>query len=170
MLPIIDNPLPLPYLSIMQSLNTRHRMVARELALGRRLKEVCEEMDLKLSTWQQIASKPLFKAEVQRIAQEIEKEMIQAAGEDPVRRFAKSKALPAVNLLAEEMTNDDPSQANSNSRQNAAKALLSLGGYSASQPQTQVNLAAVNIAISPAKLEAMLSKFSLDLPGDLIVR
>ena len=66
----------------MKKTNTKHRFVARLLAFGHDLKDVCDVYGLNFVTWRQISCDPIFKAAVREIEDELTDRMIEDAIED----------------------------------------------------------------------------------------
>lgn len=139
----------------MQSINNKHRMVARYLALGAPLASICDTMGLNLPTWQQIVSKPLFREEVKRISVEIDNKFVEDAINDPIHAEIKTLAREAVRQLKNELTCTDKEYLGSTamSRIAAAKEILAMAGYKTSEEKQQSM--SITFALSPEKLAAV---------------
>lgn len=144
----------------LKNLNTKHRAVARYLALGLSLKEVCEQFNLNLDTWRQVTSTPLFKHEQERIMEELEDRVLEDAVKDPVLAKLKTSALKAVERLISEIDNGDKeSGASATSRIKAAESILDRCGYNHREKETGVS--AIFIPLSQDKLDSILGKAPL---------
>lgn len=143
-----------------KELKNKHKTVARYLAMGLGLREICEMLMLNYGSWQQIVATPLFKHEINRVAQEIEERAIEAAVTDPVLLRIKSATLNAVNRLVNEVDNIDPeSGASATSRIRAAESILDRCGYSTMKDDKPIG--AVFIPVTQDKLDAIMAKSSI---------
>lgn len=114
----------------MASLQPIFQILAREMALGFSLEDICLARDIPLDSAQKVARGSLFKAEVARISAAIEQEVIETAGADPVIQKLKGLALHAVDTLSSELTNYDSEMGGSAAtRLQASKAILDRSGY-----------------------------------------
>lgn len=138
-----------------QTLNQKHRAVARYLGLGISLREICSQFGLNYSTWTQIVSTPIFKHEQERIASELEDRILDDAVKDPVTAQLKAATLKAVNRLVSEIDNESES-ASASTRIKAAESILDRCGYNHQPKETA--LSAVFVPISQEKLDAILAK------------
>lgn len=138
----------------MKEIKSVHRTVARYLALGIPLSNVCESLGLNLSTWRQISAQELFKAEVKRIEGEIESQFVEEQSSDPVFLELKAASRQAAKRLTEEVNNFDPDTgASAATRIKAATSVLDrigLTGVTDQRPQTMIN-----IQISQAKADLL---------------
>jgi len=142
---------------MMRDLKTKHRAVARYLALGIPLADVCENLGLSLESWRQIVSEPLFKQEVKRVEGELEEKMLENAVSDPVVAKMKMSALQAVSVLVSEMNNQEKEMgASSATRIRAADSLLDRVGYNTPSVQNGSNI--IFLEMSTAKLDALRGK------------
>ena len=142
----------------LKNLNTKHRAVARYLALGLSLKEVCEQFNLNLDTWRQVTSTPLFKHEQERIMEELEDRVLEDAVKDPVLAKLKTAALRSVERLISEVDNAEEG-ASATSRIKAAESILDRCGYNHREKETGVS--AIFIPLSQDKLDSILGKAPL---------
>ena len=140
-----------------KELNNKHRAVARYMALGLGLKEICDMFQLNHGTWQQITNTPLFKHEQERITSELEDRILEDAVKDPVIARIKAASLKAVNRLVEEIDAvGEESGATSSSRIKAAESILDRCGYNSKKEDHPTG--AVFIPVTQDKLDAIFSK------------
>jgi len=141
----------------MVKLNNTHRAVARYIALGLQLSEVCNHLGLNYESWRQTVNQPLFKEEVKRIQSEIENRMIEDAVTDPVVARLKMSAVKASELLVAELSNHEREDgASATSRIKAATEILNRAGYSDNQQVEGQNI--IFLELSPEKLSALQPK------------
>ena len=141
----------------LQDLNTKHRAVARYLALGVKLEDICQMYSLNLSSWRQITTSPLFQHEVARVAGELEDRILDDAVKDPVLAQLKAGTLSAVKRLLVEADNCNPEEgANAGTRIRAAESILDRCGYNYKQEPAQNNV--IFVALGSEKLDAVLGK------------
>lgn len=114
----------------LKKLKPLHKVVARELAMGIPLRDICEARGLNKATWSQITNCELFLQEVQRIQAQVEDEEIDDFVRDPVRLKLRTARMVAANRLVEEVDNFDKEEtgATSQSRLTAAKTILEVNG------------------------------------------
>lgn len=138
----------------MKALNPIHKIVAREVALGFDLAEICRVRKLDYDAWKRVANGSLFKNEVERLSKEIEERMIQDAAEDPVTQTLKAGARSAAQALLNEIDNHDKEAdgATASTRIAASKAILEFAGFNKKEDQRAPS---VVINISSAKATAM---------------
>ena len=119
----------------MTELKSIHRIVAREMALGIPLKDICESRGLNLGSWYNTVCGELFKLEVKRFEQEIENAVVDEVSSEVVMNKLKALGAKAVGTLSSVMENiEQPASAVS-----AAKVVLeSLGYRKKEEPQKQV--------------------------------
>ena len=130
----------------LQKLKPVHQAVARDLAMGIRLTDICSNRGLNYSSWGAIVSSELFKFEVKRLQQEIEDQIIDNHVNDPVRARLAAASHSAAERLIEEVNNFDPdSGAKSATRISAATTLLEINGY---KKQEQKNVIVLNLSES----------------------
>jgi hypothetical protein len=152
---------------MLQNLKNLHRVVARELALGLTIEEICEARNLDLSSWKRIISKPIFQNALQDLHKEIDNQLIEDSKDDPVLSFMRSKALKAAQRLSEEMDNFDNAQgASSTTRITASKSLLDRIGYNSRDPEQAQNV--VKIELSADKINFAKTKIS-SLPQETTI-
>ena len=114
----------------MKSLNSKHRMVARYMAMGATLKDVCDAYKLSYSTWSNITCTPLFRAEIDRLQKDLDERMLEEIAEDPVFQQLKISALKAARTLDAEVDNfDKEGGASPGTRVMAARTILDASGY-----------------------------------------
>lgn len=114
----------------LMKLKPLHSAVARELALGLRLIDICQARGLNYSSWQQITSSELFKLEVKRLVEEIEDEVIDNHVNDPVLARLKVASYKAADRLASEVDNfEEETGAKAATRITASQAILKITGY-----------------------------------------
>lgn len=128
------------------------RMIVREVALGLTSEEIA--LNHPEYTEQQInkmrAGTTFMKA-VQEMLHEIDLEVIEHAGEDPVRKYLRSKGLCAARTLVDIA---DCVEASESARVNAANSILDRGGYG---KKVEEQAAIPVIMLSPEKLNAVLA-------------
>jgi hypothetical protein len=153
---------------IMKALSPIHRMVARELALGFDLGEICRVRKLDIEAWRRMTNSKMFKIEVARLADAIEEQLIQEAGEDPAFQKLRAARLAAADTLIEETRNYDPeSGASAATRISASKDVLDRAGITKKQ---EANAPAIVINISGGKAELLAGVGSRpkDMPENFI--
>jgi hypothetical protein len=130
----------------MKSLNSKHKAIARYLAMGADLRDVCRTYSLNYESWINITRSPLFKEEVARLERELEERMLQEISEDPVMQQLKVSALKAARTLDSELENYEKELgANASTRISASKTVLESAGYKkqengAKSPSVIINL------------------------------
>lgn len=129
----------------LQKLKPLHKVVAREMAMGASLRDICDNRGLNISTWRQITTCALFLQEVERVGREIENEDIDDFVRDPVRLKLKNARFQAASRLVEEIDNFDKENtgASANTRLIAAKTVLEASGDLKAQetgPTVVINL------------------------------
>ena len=68
----------------MKELKSKHRAVARYLAVGLPLDKICDNLGLNYATWKTISNQELFKEAVRLIQVELEDRLIEESISDPV--------------------------------------------------------------------------------------
>jgi hypothetical protein len=149
----------------MKELKTQHRAVARYLAFGVSLREICEQFNLNHSTWVQVVSTPLFKHEQQRIESELEDRLIDDEVKDPVLAKLKMATVKAVTRLVEEIDNCQEG-ASASTRIKAAESILDRCGYSHKEKETTMNT--VFVPIQQEKIDAIFKKMAITPQADSI--
>lgn len=134
----------------LQRLKPLHAIVARELALGASLLDICNARGLNFSSWRQVVTSELMKQEIVRIQEQVEREVIDEHITDPVAIRIKNAALPAANRLVTEIDNIEDGKPQT--RISAATSILEMGGY---KQQEQKNVIVLNIGES--KLNSLMS-------------
>lgn len=130
-----------------------HKAVARDIALGLRLTDICKSRGLNFGTWNNVACGELFKSEVARMQQEIEDAVIDDVITDPVAKRLKTASTRAAEVLVEELDNHEKEDgASSSTRQNAATAILDRTGYTKKEVTPQ---SVVVLNLSPDLLKNM---------------
>lgn len=141
----------------LQKVKPIHSAVARELAMGISLGEICKYRNLNLDSWRVITQASLFKSEVERIRQQIENEAIDQHINDPVRARLQMKANDAVEVLGDELHNMDKETGGSApSRISAANSILDRLGYGRRDKDEMPNIT-INISQDKAsKLQELI--------------
>jgi len=142
----------------MQELKTQHRAVARYLALGISLRDICAQFNLNHSTWSQVVITPLFKHEQLRIEAELEDKILDDEVKDPILARLKTATIKAVTRLVEEVDNCQEGSSAS-TRIKAAESILDRCGYSHKEKETTLNT--VFVPISQEKIDAIFAKTPL---------
>ena len=137
------------------------RSVAREVALGIPLHEICVARQLDHESWKRIASGTIFKTEVERISTKIEEQIVADEAEHPVLQKLKVAAVKAVETLVSEVTNyeKDEEGATATTRINASKTVLELAGFTKKEEQ-KIPTVVINISSSKAS--------SLSRPSEIV--
>lgn len=108
-----------------------YSIVAREIALGIDLADICATRSLNLESMKRVARGDIFKQEVKRFQSEIEQQMLEKVNEDPVLQKLQALSYRAITTLSDEMENYDPDMGGSAStRISAADKILTKAGYS----------------------------------------
>lgn len=135
----------------MKELKSKHRAVARYLAVGLPLDKICDNLGLNYATWKTISNQELFKEAVRLIQVELEDRLIDESISDPVLLKIKLEAGKSVDrLVLERDMVETELGASSTTRISAAKSLLALSGYDKDQkamsPMITINLTQDKIA------------------------
>ena len=131
-----------------------YNIVAREVALGIPLVDICDARGLKLATVQKVARGDLFQENVRRFQAEIDQEIIQDAVSDPVLAKLRALSYRAVGTLAEEMESfDKENGASAATRISASKEVLNRAGYAGKSEGEGVSK--VILLLSESKLDAI---------------
>lgn len=131
-----------------------YKIVAKEMALGLNLRDICEARKLNYESIQRVARGELFKQEVTKLQVRIEDEMVQSAIEDPILAKLKGLSYRAVGVLGNEMENyDSESGAGATSRISASKAILEKAGYTGKSGDTDNKV--IILSLSETKLNAV---------------
>jgi len=139
----------------LKDLNQKHKAVARYLALGVSLSDICDQFGFNLTTWKQIVNAPIFKHEVERINGELEERILEDAVKDPVHLKLKMAATKAANRLIEEI-DAAGEDSNASSRIRAAESILDRCGYNSKE--TDKSQQVIFVGLTPDKLDAILTK------------
>jgi hypothetical protein len=131
-----------------QNLKPIHSVVARELALGIPLRDICKSRNLVYESWTQITTSSLFRSEIARIQREIENDVIDHHVNDPVRLRLQNAGIAAADRMISEIDNFDDGKAAT--RISAAVSTLEILGY---KKQEQKNVIVLNL--SAAKLDTI---------------
>jgi len=138
----------------MKELKPKHLLVARYMALGLSLKDICARYHLNYKSWQQTVRGDLFKAKVAELVEEIETNLVESVTEDPVLLKLKAAAGSAVDVLVTEMENvDEDTGASAATRISAADKLLKKAGYDSGMEEDKS--AIINISLSQDMLDAV---------------
>lgn len=139
-----------------------HSIVARDLALGLSLVDICRNRGLNYNSWNQQTSSELFKQEVLRIQHEIEDAMIEDHVNDPTLATLRSATLSAAQRLKTEIDNLEDGKPST--RISAAQATLELTGY---KKQEAKNVIVLNL--SEAKLRSIQEASPLEAQPECIL-
>jgi len=149
-------------------LKSRHRAVARYMAIGCDLKTICDNYGLNYSSWLQITQAPLFREEVKRIELEIENRLVEESVTDRNILRMKLASTRAVARLEAEMDNiDADSGASAATRIKAATSILDRVGYSGKE-DTGPSQNVVVFEFSKEKLEAVKSKSQVGVQPEAV--
>ena len=134
-----------------------YNIVAREVALGIDLRDICEARKLNLESIQRVSRGELFKAEVNRLQAVIEDEMVTQAVEDPVLAKLRALSYNAVGRMADEMDNyDSETGASAATRLSASKGILDKAGYAGKKDEND-GAKVIILSLSAAKLKSVKS-------------
>jgi len=132
-----------------------YSIVAREMALGISLSDICKARGLNLESLQRVARGDLFQQEVKRVQGEIEQQIIEKAVEDPVLQKLQALSYRAVTTLSDEMDNYDPELGGSaTTRISAADKILNKAGYSGKKDGAD-SASVIILSLSEAKLNSV---------------
>ena len=133
-----------------------HRIVARYLAMGYDLEQICNAHGLNLTSWKQITTAPLFIEAKNRIHVELEDSHIDEHINDPVQMQLKMARRKATDRIIEEVDNFDKENegATSSTRLKAAEDILHMTGDFKEEGQRG---AAVVINLAESVLNNVLS-------------
>jgi hypothetical protein len=138
-------------MSNLVELKPKHKAVARLLALGVPLPDICSTYNLNYDTWTQTCRAPLFKAEVASIQDELTDRMIDETIKDPSVARLKTLSAKAITALESELENHNREDgATAASRIKAADSILDRAGYIG---KTEQLAPSVVIEISAGKME-----------------
>ena len=138
----------------MAGLKPIYKMVAREMALGIDLTDICEARGLVLASMQRVCRGELFKVEIAKIQESIDQEIINKAAEDPVLAKLQGLSYRAVGVLGDEMDNyDQEAGGTATTRISASKAVLDKAGYSGKGGEGESKV--IILSLSEAKLAAV---------------
>jgi len=141
----------------MAGLKPIYSIVAREIALGISLKDICLARGLNIESIQRVARGDLFKEEVKKYLAQIDQELVEHAATDPILLKLKSMSNKAVDQLADEVENYDiESGASATSRISASKAILDCAGYSQKREDEKAAQVII-LSLSETKLNAVKS-------------
>lgn len=148
-----------------------YAIVAREVALGIDLRDICEARKLDYANVQRVSRGDIFKAEVKRLQGVIEQEMVASAVEDPVLAKLKGLSYRAVGILGDEMENyDSETGASSTTRISASKGILDKAGYAGKKEEDVSRV--IILSLSQEKLDAVsgvdITKSILDNVPDVV--
>jgi len=108
----------------------RHRALMRRLAAGMRLQEACEDIGFSISRASLVVNSPLFKAEMEKMQDDLNKGFVEAESEkisrsaDPTRIALSESAEVAARTLRHALDDENPTI-----RVSAAKDILDRTGY-----------------------------------------
>ena len=142
-----------------------YTVVARELALGISLEDICVVRSLNLETMRRVVRGDLFKEELRRFQDEVDREILEQVHTDPVLQKLKTLSYNAVGRLESEMDNFDPETGGTGaSRISASKAILDRSGYTGKQEDKGDTK--VIIMLSESKLDAV--KKAVDVKEEIL--
>lgn len=108
--------------------DSRYRMVARYLALGVPLEEVCQAHGLEFLRWRTIVSSQMFRAVLEEINGEIDQRVAEEAVNDPTLATLRLNARKAADTLVEVMEGAAEG-VTASSRIKAADSILDRTGF-----------------------------------------
>ena len=126
----------------LKTIKTKHTLVARLLAMGHDLQDICTAYTLNYRTWQEIVREPLFATEVKRLQEKIEDRIIEDVANDPILAELNMGTLESAKQLRAEVTFDGEGSSSA-TRIRAANSLLDKCGYGVKnkdEKPTQVNV------------------------------
>jgi len=140
----------------MKKLQTLHKIVARDMALGFSIENICEGRKLNLSDWKRTVNSTLFAAEVERVRNLFEEQLLESYHDDPAFQKIKESRMIATQTLIDEMTNFDKETGGSGTtRLKAAVEVLEIAGVKKAQQQnTNVTI----LQISDTKAAALAKR------------
>lgn len=114
----------------LKKLKSTHKTVAREMAMGASLVDICRARGLNILTWRQITTCDLFKQEMERVFKEIEDEEVDDFVRDPTRIKLRNARIVAAERVVNEVDNfnRDNEGASSSTRLAASKLILEAAG------------------------------------------
>ncbi len=138
------------------NIQSKHKAVARYLALGFPLSDICDALGLNKATWARTVSEPIFREELSRIQMELEDRILDDGVKDPVYAALKIGAAKSVQTLLAEQANMNPEEgASASTRIKAANSILDRVGYNSAPQQAAVN---ITFQLSREKLELACGK------------
>jgi len=138
------------------NIQSKHKAVARYLALGFPLSDICNALGLNKTTWSRTISEPIFQEELSRVQTELEDRILDDGVKDPVYAALKMGATKAVATLRAELENTNPEEgASASTRIKAANSILDRVGYNSARQQAAVN---ITFQLSREKLELACGK------------
>lgn len=136
-------------------INAQHKAVARMLAMGFPLREICAVYRMELARWSSVVGQPLFQQEVARIQQELEQRMLDDASSDPIMLELRQGAQRAASRLVKEIDNAGE-DSNASSRIKAATTLLDRLGYTSKKDDQAQQV--VFVSLTQDKVDAVMGK------------
>lgn len=145
---------------------TRHRALMRRLVAGIPLQDAAEELGYTVARASLIANSPMFKEEMRRMQEEINKEFVQTEGSkvqsDLVRARIKEEALASLQTIVELRDKAQSERV----RQLSAIEILGMGGYTKSEKiEAEVTVSATEGLISAIQMAIEQSAASKDASG-----
>ena len=133
------------------------------MAIGSKLKDICEARELNINSWYKITTCELFKEEVKNLAEKIDAEIIEQAAEDPIRRKLELASRTAVEVLEQEMVNHDRDYdgASSATRLKAADSILNRAGYGSDKEEKS------NVVVLNLNAEHLKSVMAIETPESM---
>ena len=130
--------------------------MARYLALGIPLRDICSTLGLNHASWSRTISEPIFQEELRRVEAELEDRVLDDASSDPTLVQLKNLTRKAVETLSVELENTDVEQgASASTRIKAANSILDRAGYSSLPTTPTVN---ISFQLSKEKLDLVTGK------------
>jgi hypothetical protein len=145
------------------------RTVARYLALGMSLPDICTAYGLPYDHWKTATDTLIFRKEYERISLELEKRFLEDATEDPVVARLRLASSKAASRLSEEVDNFDPeSGASAATRIRAADSILDRIGYTKKQEQSAPP-ALILVHLNASDFAAARAKALQPQPSDIVI-
>ena len=138
----------------MKKPDTRCRMVARYLALGIPLAEVCTAHGLNPTSWRVIVSSPMFQTLLTEVNQEIDERVAEEAVGDPTLATLRVNSLKAAQTLAGLVDKGDSDSV----KIKAADSILDRTGYGREHEKPAPSV--IFLELSAEKLAIVTNRFS----------
>ncbi|MCP3685959.1 MAG: hypothetical protein GY861_25210 [bacterium] len=147
-----------------QNLKTVHHAVARYMAFGHLLPDICQMLGLNLTRWKEIVRSPLFQDRVSTLRAELDAAIMDDYVKDPVLAHLNTLKVKAVERLAIELdeVDSEDSSATSNTRLKAAFGILDRTGYRDKADTDSRDI--IFISLSEDKLNAVQAAKGKEIP------